>query len=46
MKIVIHARHAELAEDFREIAHEKLMSMERFNVTIDRVEVEILHEQN
>ena len=46
MKIVIHARQAELAEDFREIAQEKLMSMERFNVTIDRVEVEILHEQN
>ena len=46
MKIVIHARHAELAEDFREIAQEKLMSMERFNVTIERVEVEILHEQN
>jgi len=46
MKIVIHARRAELAEDFREIAQEKLMSMERFNVTIDRVEVEILHEQN
>ena len=46
MKIVIHARHAELAEDFREIAQEKLMTMERFSVTIDRVEVEILHEQN
>jgi ribosomal subunit interface protein len=46
MKIVIHARHAELAEDFREIAQEKLLSMERFSVTIDRVEVEILHEQN
>ena len=46
MKIVINARHAELAEDFREIAQEKLISMERFSVTIDRVEVEILHEQN
>jgi ribosomal subunit interface protein len=46
MKIVIHARYAELAEDFREIAQEKLISMERFSVTIDRVEVEILHEQN
>lgn len=46
MKIVIHARHAELAADFREIAEEKLLSMERFSVTIDRVEVEILHEQN
>lgn len=46
MKIVIHARHAELAEDFRELAEAKLMSMERFSVKIDRVEVEILHEQN
>ena len=46
MKIIIHARHAELAEDFREIAEEKLQSMERFSVAIDRVEVEIMHEQN
>ena len=46
MKIVIHARHAELAADFREIAEEKLLSMERFSVTIERVEIEILHEQN
>ena len=46
MKIVFHARHADLAADFREIAEEKLRSMERFSVTIERVEVEILHEQN
>ena len=46
MKIVIHARHADLAADFRVIAEEKLRSMERFSVTIERVEVEILHEQN
>ena len=46
MKIVIHARHADLAADFRKIAEEKLRSMERFSVTIERVEVEILHEQN
>jgi ribosomal subunit interface protein len=46
MKIQIHARKAELAEDFREIAEEKLNSMERFGVLIDRVEVEILHETN
>jgi ribosomal subunit interface protein len=46
MKIQIHARHAELAEDFRDIAEEKLNSMERFGVVIDRVEVEILHESN
>jgi len=46
MKIQIHARNAELAEDFREIAQEKLNSMERFGVVIDRAEVEILHETN
>ena len=46
MKILIHARNADLAEDFKIIAKEKLNSMERFNVIIDRVEVEILHEAN
>ena len=46
MKIHIHTRNADLAEDFRTIAEEKLNSMERFSVTLDRVEVEILHEAN
>jgi ribosomal subunit interface protein len=46
MKIIFHARHAQLAADFREIAEEKLRTMERFSVTIERVEVEILHELN
>jgi ribosomal subunit interface protein len=46
VKIVIHTRHAELASDFKEIAEEKLLSMERFSVTIDRIEVEVLHEAN
>jgi ribosomal subunit interface protein len=46
VKIVIHTRHAELASDFKEIAEEKLLSMERFSVTIDRIEVEVLHELN
>ena len=46
MKIQIHTRNANLAEDFKEIATEKLNSMERFNVVIDRVEVEVLHEAN
>lgn len=46
MKISIHSRHAELATDFQPIAEEKLQSMERFNVTIDRIEVEVTHEQN
>jgi hypothetical protein len=46
MKIIFHARHAQLSADFREIAEEKLRTMERFSVTIERVEVEILHELN
>jgi ribosomal subunit interface protein len=46
MKILIHTRHADLAEDFKSIAQEKLSSMERFSVLIDRVEVEVLHETN
>ena len=46
MKIQFHTRHADLAEDFTSIAEEKLNSMERFSVVIDRVEVEVLHESN
>jgi ribosomal subunit interface protein len=46
MEISFHARHASLADDFQPIAEEKLHSMERFNVKIDRIEVEVIHEQN
>ena len=46
MKIIIHTRHAELASDFKEIAEDKLHSMERFSVAIDRIEVEVMHEAN
>lgn len=46
MKIIFHTRHAELAIDFKEIAEEKLRSMERFSIAIDRIEVEITHEAN
>ena len=46
MKINIHTRHAALASDFREIAEEKLHSMERFSVLIERIEVEVSHESN
>jgi ribosomal subunit interface protein len=46
VKIIFHTRHAELASDFKVIAQEKLLSMQRFSVTIDRIEVEITHEGN
>jgi ribosomal subunit interface protein len=46
MKIIIHPRHAELASDFSSIVEEKLLSMNRFSVIIERIEVEVLHEAN
>lgn len=46
MKITVHTRHADLATDFKEIVEEKLLSMERFSVLIERVEVEVTHEAN
>jgi len=46
MKIQIHTRNANLADDFKDIVEEKLNSLERFSVIIDRVEVEVLHETN
>jgi ribosomal subunit interface protein len=46
VKITVHTRHADLATDFKEIVEEKLLSMERFSVLIERVEVEVTHEAN
>ena len=46
MDISIRSHKAALAEDFREITEEKLLSMERFNVPIERIVVEVLHENN
>ena len=46
MQIVLHTRNAQLAEDFSEIATEKLKSLERFNVLIEAIKVEIKHEGN
>jgi len=44
--IVIHTRNATLASDFKEIATEKLQSLDRFSVKLDGVKVEVKHEQN
>ena len=46
MKIIIHTRHAALAEDFSQLVEEKINSLERFSVLIERIEVEVLHEAN
>ncbi len=46
MKIVLHARNAQLAEDFSAIAFEKLRTLARFNVAIEGMKVEVKHESN
>lgn len=46
MQVLFQTRNAHLAEDFKDIASEKLQSLLRFNVALDRVEVEVTHEQN
>jgi ribosomal subunit interface protein len=46
MQIIFHTRQANLAADFKDIAKDKLQSLGRFNVLLDRIEVEIIHEQN
>ena len=46
MEIIIHARNAQLAEDFTGITTEKLRSLERFSVTIEGIKVEVQHESN
>ena len=38
--------NAQVASDFQEIAEGKLISMDRFSVAIDRVEIEVIHEAN
>ena len=46
MHIVLHTRNAQLAEDFNEIATDKLRTLERFKVLIEEIKVEIKHELN
>jgi len=46
VKINIQTRHADLAGDFQVITEEKLQSMERFSVPIERIDVEVTHEPN
>jgi ribosomal subunit interface protein len=46
MEIVIHARNANLAEDFREIVKTKLLSLDRFKVLIEGIKLEVRHESN
>lgn len=46
MRITIHAHDISLAEDFVEIAKERLHRLERFNIILDRLVVDVKHEAN
>ena len=46
MEIIIQLRNAQVAEDFKGIVNEKLKALTRFNVKMDRVEVEVIEEKN
>jgi ribosomal subunit interface protein len=44
--VVIKARHAQVSDSFRSIAHEKLGKMTRLEAGLDRVDVELCGERN
>lgn len=46
MDISIRSHKLDLPEDFKEISEEKLLSMARFNVPIERIVVEVSRETN
>ncbi len=46
MEIIIHLRNTVVAEDFKGIVKEKLKTLTRFNVLLERVEVEVIEEKN
>jgi len=46
VEITIHARGVNLGEDFSQIAKERIERLSRFHVPIERVVVEVIHENN
>jgi len=46
MEIIFHLRSAQVADDFKGIVTEKLKALARFNVKLERVEVEVIEEKN
>ena len=46
MEIIFHTRKAAIAADFKKIATDKINSLQRLHVKVDRIEVEIIHEGN
>jgi len=46
MEIIIQLRNAQVADDFKGIVSTKLKALTRFNVKLERVEVEVIEEKN
>lgn len=46
LEIVIHGRHSNVSERFREFVTDKVSRIERFSVPVHRIDVEVSHEAN
>jgi ribosomal subunit interface protein len=46
LEIIFHLRKATIAADFKKIATEKINSLQRLHVKVDRIEVEVIHQGN
>lgn len=46
MQIIIHSHGTALAIDFSEISEERLQRLARFNIPIDRIDVDVKHQAN
>jgi len=46
MQIIVHNHGVGLAIDFTEISKERLDRLTRFNIPIDRIDVDVRHESN
>ena len=46
MEIIIQLRNAQVAEDFKGIVSQKLKALARFNIKLERIEVEVIEEKN
>lgn len=46
MNVIVHGRHLEISEKFREHVDEKLEKIERFGVVFTTIDVEVTHETN
>lgn len=46
LEIVIHGRHSNVSDRFKEFVTEKVSRIERFSVPVHRIDVEVSHEAN